>query len=147
MTTAEQVKLVADSWAKVHAIDETWDKQGHLLFAELFTLAPEAIQLYPFKDDSGDEYKAKLSKHAIGVMKAVDSSLKLWGSPEGEKELNDLGKRHLDYSVVAAHYAILGQALLITLEKALADGFTAELKAAWTAAWEAITSNMQKGNY
>jgi hemoglobin-like flavoprotein len=41
-----------------------------------------------------------------------------------------LGARHSGYGVAAAHYAIVGEALLWTLERGLGEGFTPEVRSA-----------------
>ncbi len=49
--------------------------------------------------------------------------------------LQRLGIRHLEYGVSAEQYSRVGQALLWTLEQAFEARLTAELKAAWEAAY------------
>src|SRR5258708_21071708 len=46
-----------------------------------------------------------------------------------------LATRHVSYGAKAAHYPVVGAALLWTLEKGLGDGWTPEVAAAWTAAY------------
>jgi hemoglobin-like flavoprotein len=60
--------------------------------------------------------------------------------------LKELGTRHVSYDVKFEHYPIVGQALLDTLEKALGDDFSPEVKEAWTGGvYGVITENMQAG--
>jgi hemoglobin-like flavoprotein len=58
--------------------------------------------------------------------------------------LQDLGRRHVAYGVGDAHYAIVGQALLWTLEKALGRAFTPELRHAWTTVYTLVATTMQE---
>lgn len=46
--------------------------------------------------------------------------------------LQSLGKRHVSYGVTAPMYASVGEALLLTFEKALGEDFTPEAKEAWS---------------
>ena len=56
--------------------------------------------------------------------------------------LRQLGKRHAAYGVRPEHFALVEDALLFALEHALIDVFTAEVKAAWQAAYALLTSMM-----
>src|SRR5215472_10553938 len=56
-----------------------------------------------------------------------------------------LGDQHRDYGVSAEHYAMVGAALLWTLEQGLGAGFTSEVKAAWSEAYCALAGAMQQG--
>ena len=78
----------------------------------------------------------------------VDVALELLAKNDMETlvaALKDLGARHVGYDVKFEHYPIVGQALLNTLEKALGDDFTPEVKEAWGGVYGVITENMQAG--
>lgn len=90
----------------------------------------------------------KFKKHAAGVIRTVDKAVGMLQ----ESDLSDLvnvleklGKRHVRYGVVKAHYPILGDAVLQTLEEAIGDGFTADVKEAWVAVWGVISNAMIQG--
>ena len=74
--TNDQMNKLQVLFDKVHAIDPTYNTQGFLCFEKIFAIAPEALQLYPFKDDSGEEYKKKLSGHASGLFKTLHKGIK-----------------------------------------------------------------------
>ena len=57
-------------------------------------------------------------------------------------DIRSLARRHVGYGVTDAHYASVGAALLATLEQGLGTDFTAEVRDAWTAAYEALSSTM-----
>jgi hemoglobin-like flavoprotein len=61
--------------------------------------------------------------------------------------LKELGATHLAYglNLENAHYDLVGQALLDTLEKALGDDFTAKTKEAWTDIYAIISEKMMEG--
>jgi methyl-accepting chemotaxis protein len=59
--------------------------------------------------------------------------------------LKELGERHLAYGVIPDHYPIVGQALLSTLEAALGDGWTPQVKEGWTAIYGFVSTTMIAG--
>jgi hemoglobin-like flavoprotein len=59
----------------------------------------------------------------------------------------DLATRHVGYGVDPGHYALIGTALLWTLEQSLGDEFTPELRAAWSAAYSALSEVMIAAAY
>lgn len=64
------------------------------------------------------------------------------------KVLKELGATHLSLglNLEQAHYDLIGQALLDTLELALGNSFTAETKAAWSGVYAIITEKMMEGS-
>src|SRR5205085_11929142 len=52
------------------------------------------------------------------------------------------GKRHASYGVEPRHFVTVENALVVALEHALIDLFTAEVKAAWQAAYALLSSAM-----
>jgi hypothetical protein len=59
--------------------------------------------------------------------------------------LGKLGARHVEYGVLPAHYGIVGQALLHTLETALGDKWTPKVKGGWTTIYGMVSSAMMTG--
>ena len=57
--------------------------------------------------------------------------------------LQALGKRHANYGVESAHFAVVGEALIWTLADGLGDKFTPEVKEAWLQTWATIVSVME----
>jgi hemoglobin-like flavoprotein len=56
-----------------------------------------------------------------------------------------LGRRHRGYGVRAAHYRLMGDALLAALEAALADEWTPEAAEAWRMAYNLTAESMMAG--
>jgi len=54
-----------------------------------------------------------------------------------------LGRRHAAYGVESRHYTTVGEALIWTLEHALGDAFTAEVRRAWSAAYNLLAATMK----
>ena len=144
---AQDYTAVKDSWAKVRALDETWITQGKMILSTIFELAPEAKKLYSFEDQTGEEYEKSVEKHVQKLMGGMDKGITQWGTPEGQKYLNDLGKRHVNYKVVMDHYPVVGKAVLINLEKALGAAWTPELAKSWGAFYGSLTKVMTEGVY
>ncbi len=57
----------------------------------------------------------------------------------------DLARRHAGYGARAEHFAMVGEALLWTLERRLGDGFTPAHRAAWERAYAALAGAMTEG--
>ena len=135
--------LIQETWAKVKEIDETYEAQGVMLFKHVFTIAPDALPLFPFKDEP-DLYNSEgLKKHGRNVMKHLDRAINNW---EAEKpKLEQLGKRHSGYGVHPPHFEVVGEALIKTLEQSLEWGFTAEVKQAYLHLWACIDHSMKQG--
>jgi hemoglobin-like flavoprotein len=53
-----------------------------------------------------------------------------------------LAKRHVDYGAEPAHYPVVGEALLWTLEQGLGSSWTPDVAAAWTAAYAMLSESM-----
>ncbi len=59
--------------------------------------------------------------------------------------LTALGKRHKGYGVLPEHFPIVGDALIGTLQEALGESFTPDVKAAWKEIYGVISSTMIEG--
>ena len=57
--------------------------------------------------------------------------------------LESLGRRHSGYGVRDEHYATVGEALLWTLERGLGPLFADEVREAWTALYQVVSTTMQ----
>jgi hemoglobin-like flavoprotein len=121
----------------------------------IFEINPDASRYFKFTDgfETTDEalYKQQVFKnHASGVVLSVSTVVELLKKGDLEKLgaiLKGLGATHLSLglNLVQAHYDLVGQALLDTLEKVLGDSFTAETKAAWSGIYAIITEKMMDG--
>ena len=121
---------------------------GVLFFKRIFEIAPGALELFSFRDVPAPELyeSAKLKSHALKVMNTVGVAVSMLDDvPALLPVLEGLGKKHVDYGVVPAHYEVVGQALLDTLALGLGDAFTPELKAAWAEIYGVVSSTMIKG--
>jgi len=133
--------LVEASWAKVAALGA--EEVGVLLFKNIFSIAPEAVELFSFKNESNVYESPKLKAHGAKVASTVGTAV------AGLQDINRLvpvlqalGLRHAGYNVTPAHYDVVGKALIETLRKGLQADFTPDVEAAWTAVYGLISSTM-----
>ncbi len=57
--------------------------------------------------------------------------------------IQDLGKCHVGYGVKEEYYDTVGESLLWTLKRGLANNFTPEVKDAWAAAYKLLSDTMK----
>ena len=128
--TPEQIKLVQDSFAKVAPISE---KAAELFYGRLFEIAPQVRAMFP--DDMTEQRKKLMATLAIVVqgLNNLDAIL---------PAASALAKRHVSYGAEAAHYPVVGQALLWTLEQGLGPSWTPDVAAAWTGAYTTLSEFM-----
>ena len=125
--TDREMQLVTESFTKVAPVADT---AASLFYNRLFEIMPETKAL--FRDTDMTEQGRKLMQTlatAVGSLGRMDMI---------EPALVSLGKRHVAYGVRKEHYAVVGQALLWTLEQALGDEFNDEMKTAWTKVYTAL---------
>ena len=127
--TRDQADIVQLTWRAVLPVGDTF---AELFYGRLFA-DPEVRRL--FTDDmteQGRNLTAMLSVATANLAKPERISV----------ALRQLGKRHAAYGVRPEHFALVEDALLFALEHALIDVFTAQVKAAWQAAYALLTSTM-----
>jgi hemoglobin-like flavoprotein len=133
MLTAEDVMLVRTSFARVAPIK---DVAADLFYERLFEVAPQVRSLFP---DDLAEQKRKLMAMlamAVGALGDLDALV---------PQVKALGARHVAYGAELAHYNVVGQVLLWTLEKGLGDVFTPEVRTAWFKVYSLLATTMQVG--
>ena len=132
--TPEQVRLVQSSMQKVLFISEI---AAELFYRRLFELDPALRSL--FHDDMKEQGQKliQMLHTVVDGLGQLDTIL---------PEVEALARRHVVYGVQAQHYDTVGAALLWTLEQGLGNGFTAEVRAAWTEAYILLAGAMQKAS-
>jgi nitric oxide dioxygenase len=130
--TFEQVRLVRTTYQSI--ADMSPVAIGRLFYTHLFEIAPEVQPL--FSRTSMNEQSVKLMTMLTYVVSRLDRLDSLIG------DLSALARRHERYGVAAAHYALVGQALLYTLSQGLGTAWTPEVKAAWTACYTLLADTM-----
>ena len=127
--TNTQKQLVQDSFAKVVPIA---DQAADLFYNRLFEIAPETKPLFANTNIRQQGIKLMQTlKAAVGALDDLDALIPV---------VYNLGKRHINYGVTKAHYAIVGEALLWTLGQGLGDDFTPDVEQAWAEVYGIIAS-------
>ena len=133
--TIEQKQLIRDSWLRVLPVKEQVAK---LFYSRLFELDPNVKSLFKGKlDFQGDKLMMTLNV----VVNSLDDL------SEVEAILQAMGKRHLIYSVEAAHYETVGAALIWALNQGLSESLNTEEEEAWVIAYGLIATAMKKAAY
>jgi nitric oxide dioxygenase len=133
--TPDQVQLVQQSFSKVAPI---FEQAATIFYDRLFDVAPQVRAMFP--DDLSEQRKKLMATLAVvvGGLNNLESIL---------PAASALAKRHVGYGAVAAHYPVVGGALLWTLEKGLGDAWTPEVAEAWTAAYGTLSGFMVSEAY
>jgi hemoglobin-like flavoprotein len=128
--TPDQVKLVQQSFAEVAPIA---DPAAGMFYERLFTIAPAVKPL--FHGDMAEQRRKLMATLAVvvGGLGNIETVL---------PAASALAKRHVDWGVKPEHYDQVGAALLWTLERGLGDKWTADLAAAWSAAYGTLSRFM-----
>lgn len=133
--TPQQVNQVQASFIKVVPIAK---QAAALFYGRLFETAPETRAL--FRGDMDTQGRKLMSSLAMVVNSLGDFNTVVPAA-------RDLAKRHVAYGVTPEHYSLVGSAMLWTLEQGLADEFIPALRAAWEAAYSALSEVMIASAY
>jgi hemoglobin-like flavoprotein len=128
--TPYQIALVQTSFERVspHA-----DRMADLFYDRLFTVTPDIRALFP--QDLGEQKRKLMAM--LGT--TITNLHQIYSVMPAVREL---GKRHVGYGVTTSHYALVGGALLWTIEKELGPDFTPEVRAAWTEVYTSLAGAM-----
>jgi hemoglobin-like flavoprotein len=129
--TPTEILLIRDSWTAVEPIA---DNAATLFYGRLFELDPAIERLFRRTDMAGQ--RKILMQTLSVVVKSLDKLDQIVPAVQA------LGRRHAGYGVREAHYATVGEALLWTLGEGLGDGFTPDVRAAWTTAYGTLATVM-----
>ena len=133
MLSADDIMLVRASFARVMPVK---DAAADLFYARLFTVAPQLRRMFP-ADLRGQKQKLMaMIATAVGALHDLDALV---------PKVKALGMRHATYGATPEHYQVVGDVLLLTLERALGDAFTPQVRAAWTNVYGVLAATMQAG--
>jgi hemoglobin-like flavoprotein len=128
--TPAQITLLQASFDRLWPVNE---QVVDLFYDRLFLIAPHTRSLFP---DDMQPQKAKF----IGMLASVIGLIER--QDLFESQIVDLGRRHVGYGIGEADYAPVGEALLWSLEHALAPHFTDEMRSAWTTLYQIAQNTM-----
>ena len=107
-----------------------------LFYERLFYMAPSLRPMFP--TDMRDQKRKLMVMLAMAVNGLGDLDKLV-------PQLMQLGARHAGYGVKDEHYKVVGEALIWTLERGLADAFTPEVERAWVRVYLLMAATMQAG--
>jgi hemoglobin-like flavoprotein len=119
-----------------------------LFYKRLFELRPEYKKL--FGDDLKSQ-KRKLIAMLAFIVKSLDWPESAWRDTVNEEDdlclvMLALGRRHSDlYRIPDESYAVVGEALLWTLDYALGKKFDAPTRGAWARVYGLVSLTMKMG--
>lgn len=128
--TKDQIALMQKSWARVLPMKA---QVGMIFYGKLFEAAPQVRHL--FKDD----VSAQAGKLVMILGYVV---AKLNHMEELLPEVKKLGERHRHFGAEPAHYEVVGQCLIETLEEGLGNDWTPEVRDAWVTAYNTLKNVM-----
>lgn len=130
MTTI-QIKEVRRSWAIFKQIDPLL--VADVFYSRLFAIKPSVRRLFPA--DMHDQYRKliQMMTHVVAHLDRTD---------EIATEIRAMAKRHIQYGVKPADYALVGSALMWTLEKGLGNDWSDQLREAWLACYKILADTM-----
>jgi nitric oxide dioxygenase len=131
MITDKQIFLVKNSWC----CSTNAEKAGKLFYGRLFEVAPG--MRHHFHDDI--KFQARKLFNMVHLIVT-----RLHKLDEMMDELKSLAHRHNRYGAEPAHYQVVGECLLWTLEKVIGDKWNDETREAWAALYGELADAMIK---
>jgi hemoglobin-like flavoprotein len=129
--TPQQIRIVQSTWPSVVPIK---DVAARLFYARLFELDPTLEPLF----------KSDLREQGTKLMQVLDAAVNGLSRFEHiAAAIQALGRRHAGYGVKEAHYDLVGDALLWTLDRGLGPAFTPVVREAWAAVYAALAHTMK----
>ena len=128
--TEKQIQLVKESWKHVAPIS---DVAADLFYNRLFEVAPGVRPL--FKGDVREQGR-KLMGMLSMIVNKLDSLETLLD------EIKSLAQRHNKYGAHPAHYQVVGECLIWTLEKGLGEKWNKETEESWIGAYTILSGAM-----
>ena len=106
---------------------------AEIFYNKLFELDPEVRPLFKTDMKSQGQKLMQMLAAAVNGLNHLESII-----PAAQA----LGRRHVNYGVVDAHYDTVGEALVWTLGQGMGDAFTPEVKEAWVATYTILAKVM-----
>ncbi|KAG0579634.1 hypothetical protein M758_4G111400 [Ceratodon purpureus] len=139
----ESVQLVKQSWA---ILSKDAQANAVAFFKNVFEIAPAAKGFFYFMQDTSVpfEQNPKLKSHALQVFRLTGDAAAQLGDKGAyeilESRLHKLAAKHLSKGVQDAHFEVVKEALLQTIEEGLPELWSPALKSAWADAYDALAT-------
>ncbi|MEU6710092.1 globin domain-containing protein [Nonomuraea sp. NPDC046802] len=125
-------QALKESW---HLVARSGDQVPLFFYSALFLMYPETRALFPVSMANQRDRLVNALGHIVSNVDRVDDLVPF---------LQQLGRDHRKFAVVAQHYPAVGQALLATLQHFLGDRWTPALAHDWTAAYGLVAKVMNE---
>lgn len=123
---------VQRSWAQA-SDKKAIEDMGTIFYKQLFTLNPDLLELFSFKDEPNMYESNKLRVQGSRVFRSVAAACSMVNDVDKlVPKLQVLGRAHVGMGVLPAHFPTVGAALLHTLEVTLGNDWNPSLKKSWT---------------
>lgn len=129
--TPRQISLVKSTWKLFRNMDPV--VVGDAFYSKLFSTHPSLRKMFP--SEMSQQYQ-KLMDMLTTIVSRLDRLEEL------SKDIADMAVRHEGYGVKVAHYSIVGEALLWTLEHGLGRDWTDEVAEAWLTCYNILSNAM-----
>jgi len=131
----EQIKLVKKTWKILMGIDPRII--GDAFYTKLFTDHPSIRKLFP--SDMNQQY--------IKLVDMLSSIIMNLDHPNiDNSDIVAMSKRHTGYGVKPAHYEMVGNALLWTLQKGLGAEWNQDVENAWISCYQSLAKVMMENS-
>ncbi len=131
---SEETGMVAIIRSSFDLVAPRAEELGRHFYATLFGSAPETRELFPV---NMEVQRSRLLRALVHVVQMVDQPDDL------VPFLEQLGRDHRKFGVLAQHYDAVGGALLSALEHFAGDAWTPEVEKAWTDAYGIVAGAMR----
>lgn len=145
MITDSDREIIQRTWKLVVPIADT---AADLFYKRLFELRPAYVALFP---SDLTPQKRKLVQMLAFIVKSLDWPESAWRDAISADEdlvlvVLALGRRHSElYRIPAESYAVVGEALLWTLDSGLGPAFDEAARTAWLRVYQLISATMRMG--
>lgn len=126
----DMITLVQKSFKDVAPIADT---VGATFYTRLFETHPEVRPMFPEDIRPQARKLVQMLAMVVNSLHRLDAIL---------PEVEALARRHKDYGVADAHYPVVGETLIWTLEHHLGGAFTPQVKLAWLTAFGSLSHVM-----
>lgn len=143
--TPAQLRLLQRSFAK---IEPKADEFGSIFYQRLFQIAPEIRPLFRTDLKAQQSKFMKVIGEVVQLHLRAIISLPVTAQSSGRAVLPGAfwsGKLHAAYGVRMEDYDVMKSALVWALEQTLLEECTAEVKDAWSTAYDVVVKAMQEG--
>ena len=129
--TTEQTMLVKNSWKKLRNVKA--ETIGDLFYTKLFFDHPGLRKVFPSQMNQQNKKLVDMLSYIV---------LKIDNFQAIKKDIQALAISHEKYGTKPEHYAMVGSALIWTLEKAIGKEWNRDLEEAWIACYSLIAQTM-----